>query len=149
MEICIYKKLFTVSTGLSTASNPFEFNGLKKNCYFLPWQPSQDLKYSLSAADISIITLTDETALVSVPSKTYNLLAVGSPLLCIASDESELAHLVAAYDCGRCFTKEKVAAMAGFIKELKTDNMLWRTYSNNSMKASLNYTYKNAEQYVS
>ena len=38
---------------------------------------------------------------------------------------------------------------AGFIKELKTDNMLWRTYSNNSMKASLNYTYKNAEQYVS
>ena len=120
-----------------------------KNCYFLPWQPSQDLKYSLSAADISIITLTDETALVSVPSKTYNLLAVGTPLLCIASDESELAHLVAAYDCGRCFTKEKVAAMAGFIKELKTDNMLWRTYSNNSMKASLNYTYKNAEQYVS
>ena len=105
--------------------------------------------YFNSKADISIITLTDETALVSVPSKTYNLLAVGTPLLCIASDESELAHLVAAYDCGRCFTKEKVAAMAGFIKELKTDNMLWRTYSNNSMKASLNYTYKNAEQYVS
>ena len=47
-----------------------------KNCYFFPWQTSpQDLKYSFSAADISIITLTDETALVSVPSKTYNLLA--------------------------------------------------------------------------
>ena len=34
-----------------------------KIAIFLPWQPSQDLKYSLSAADISTITLTDETAL--------------------------------------------------------------------------------------
>ena len=90
-----------------------------KNCYFLPWQPSQDLKYSLSAADISIITLTDETALVSVPSKTYNLLAVGTPLLCIASDESELAHLVAAYDCGRCFTKEKSGCNGWFYKRIE------------------------------
>lgn len=120
-----------------------------KNCYFLSWQSSQDLKYSLSAADISIITLTDETALVSVPSKTYNLLAVGSPLLCIASNESELASLVSTYDCGKCFTREETAAMVDFIKVLKADDALWKTYSKNSLKASLNYTYKNAKQYVS
>ena len=120
-----------------------------KNCCFLSWQDSKCLKYSLSAADISIITLTDETALASVPSKTYNLLGIGSPLLCIAPDESELALLVKEYHCGRCFSKNDVSSMADFIKKLKADSELWKVYSNNSLKASLNYTYKNAEQYVS
>lgn len=120
-----------------------------RNCCFLSWQPSKDLKYSLSAADISIITLTDETALASVPSKTYNLLAVGSPLLCIAPEESELARLLKEHCCGRCFTKERVTEMVDFVQALKSDYNLWKTYSDNSLKASLNYTYKNAEQYVS
>ena len=140
-KLCFKMNGFSVFSIINKESIPIQFG--------ITTILSLSQYFNSKAADISIITLTDETALVSVPCKTYNLLAVGTPLLCIASDESELAHLVAAYDCGRCFTKEKVAAMAGFIKELKTDNMLWRTYSNNSMKASLNYTYKNAEQYVS
>lgn len=119
------------------------------NCYFLSWQASQDLKYSLSAADISIITLTEETALASVPSKTYNLLAVGSPLLCIAPDESELARLVEEHCCGRCFAKEKITEMVDFVQVLKSNYSLWKKYSDNSLKASLDYTYKNAERYVS
>lgn len=120
-----------------------------ENCSFLSWQPSEELKYSLSAADVSIITLTDETALVSVPSKTYNLLAVGSPLLCIAPEESELARLVEEHGCGKCFTKEKVIEMSHFVRELKANHNLWKSYSDSSLKASLSYTYRNAEQYVS
>ena len=103
----------------------------------------------MSAADVSIITLTDETALVSVPSKTYNLLAVGSPLLCIAPEESELARLVEEHGCGKCFTKEKVIEMSHFVRELKANHNLWKSYSDSSLKASLSYTYRNAEQYVS
>ena len=57
-----------------------EMNGLQ-NCTFLDWQPADRIKYSLAAADLSVVTLTEETALVSVPSKTYNILAIGSPLL--------------------------------------------------------------------
>ena len=45
--------------------------------------------------------------------------------------------------------KASLCSGADFIKKLKADSELWKVYSNNSLKASLNYTYKNAEQYVS
>ena len=73
----------------------------------------------------------------SVPSKTYNLLAVGSPLLCIAPEESELARLVEEHGCGKCFTKEKVIEMSHFVRELKANHNLWKSYSDSSLKASL------------
>jgi glycosyltransferase involved in cell wall biosynthesis len=119
------------------------------SCHFLTWQPTDYIHYSLGAADLSIITLTDETAFVSVPSKTYNLLAVGSPLLCIAPQDSEIDVLVKAAECGRCFEKNKINEMVEYIKHLKKDEEYKKRLSANSVKVSLDYTYKNAELYVS
>lgn len=68
--------------------------------FFRTSQLIEQMNESLYAADISIDTLTDDTASVSVPSKTYNLLAVGSPLLCIAPIESELSELVKNMNAG-------------------------------------------------
>ena len=45
------------------------------NCTFLDWQPANKMKYSLCVADLSVVTLTEDTAFVSVPSKTYNILS--------------------------------------------------------------------------
>lgn len=116
------------------------------NCAFFPYQPIEQLNESLSAADISVVTL--DMASVSVPSKTYNLLAVGSPLLCIAPIESELSSLVNKYECGKCFTSGEVGAMVDFIMDLKCNREKLRKYSDNSLIASLDFTYKNAELYV-
>lgn len=118
------------------------------NCLFLDWLPVADLKYSLAAADLSIITLTEETALVSVPSKTYNLLAVGSPLLCIAPKQSEIARLVFDSKCGMVYEKTEVDAMCDFIMSLRTNEGLYRKISYNSLMASRKYTYINANEYV-
>lgn len=118
------------------------------NCFFFPYQPIEQMNESLSAADISIVTLADDAASVSVPSKTYNLLAVGSPLLCIAPIESELSSLVNKYNCGKCFTSGEVDAMVDFIKDLKCNPEKLRKYSDNSLVASLDFTHKNADLYV-
>lgn len=119
-----------------------------RNCRFLDWQPANKIKYSLNAADIAVVTLTEETALVSVPSKLYNILAVGKPLLCVAPINSEISNLVSSTNCGKCFVKEDIDKMIAYILRLKNDPLYKEELKNNSLKASLNYTYKNAEQYV-
>ena len=75
------------------------------NCLFLTWQPAATLPHSLAAADVAVVTLSDGASGVSVPSKTYNLMAAGAPLLCIASPQTELSRLVETYDNGRCFRR--------------------------------------------
>lgn len=118
------------------------------NCTFLDWQPADMLPFSLASADLAVITLNDETAMASVPSKTYNLLAVGAPLLCIAPEKSEIANLVALYDNGACFVTEMIEEMAGFIEDLAMNPDMRKTMMNNSLRASRNYTYVNARQYL-
>ena len=118
------------------------------NCRFLTWQSVEMMPYSLASADIAVITLNDDTASLSVPSKTYNLLAVGAPLLCIAPKTSELNNLVSEYNNGRCFDKEAIKEMTEYILEVNNNPTLKKELSNNSLKASKQFTYKNAEQYV-
>lgn len=119
-----------------------------KNCTFLDWQPADMLQYSLASADIGVITLNDETAKVSVPSKTYNLLAVGAPLLCIVPEDSELASMVAKYQNGACFQPDQINEIAAFIQKLVSDKDKKDTMVNRSLAASKNYTYENAKLYL-
>ena len=123
-----------------------------QNCKMLPFQPDDILPFSLASADIAVITLADETALISVPSKTYNFLAVGAPLLCIAAQESEMNQLVSQFDNGKCFDKSDINQMADYILALKNDESYLSLSQKNSRVASYNFTSKNAllylEQYV-
>lgn len=118
------------------------------NCIFMTWQSTQVLPFSLASADIGVVTLNDETATVSVPSKTYNLLAVGTPLMCIAPQSSELNRLVSSYGNGKCFDKNNIDGMAGYILRLHEDNQLRLRMSEASLEASKHFTYKNAMEYV-
>lgn len=119
-----------------------------KNCTFLDWLPANLLPYSLAAADLGVISLTDETALVSVPSKTFNLLAVGCPLMCIVPHNSEVARLVSKYENGKCFGVNEVDKMVDFINQLSLDSILQKKLSDNSLMASKNFTKENAKMYL-
>ena len=102
----------------------------------------------MAAADLSVVTLTEETALVIVPSKTYNILAVGSPLLCIAPKNSEITKLVQEENCGAVFEKTELDSMDLFLQSLRDNRNLHNTMANNSLNASRKYTFLNAREYV-
>ena len=118
------------------------------NCMFMTWQAPEVLPYSLGAADIGVITLNDETAKVSVPSKTYNLLSAGTPLLCITPESSELEILVRQYVNGKCFDKKDVRNMAEYVTQMRNDVEMQKKMSDNSLMASKNFTKSNAKEYV-
>lgn len=64
------------------------------NVRVLPTRPRSDLPTLLNACDVAIIAFVPGMAGVSVPSRMYNILAAGKPIIAVADDESELARVV-------------------------------------------------------
>jgi glycosyltransferase involved in cell wall biosynthesis len=65
-----------------------------RNVTILPPQPRADLAQSLNACDLAVISFVEGMAGVSVPSRMYNILAAGKPILAVADADSELALVV-------------------------------------------------------
>jgi glycosyltransferase involved in cell wall biosynthesis len=118
------------------------------NCLILPWQTVETLPYSLAAADLGVITLGKQAATLSVPSKTYNLMSVGVPLLCIADINSELASLVDRYQIGKCFYASEVEKIISFIGQVKSDDTYRNTLKTNALLASTDFSPENAQKLV-
>lgn len=118
------------------------------NCRLLPFRKDDELFDSLCAADLAVITLDDSIPDISVPSKIYNIMAAGTPVMAIASANSGLADIITRHRMGRVFDKENIIDICQFIKELKNDPKLWNYLSENSLNASRQYTIANATKYL-
>ena len=119
-----------------------------KNCTFLDYQPIDMLPFSLASADLGVVTLNEETALTSVPSKTFNLLAVGSPLLCIAPEKAEIARIVSKYENGFVCPASNPRKIAEYIVDLSINSDLHKDMSIASLEAAKEFTKENAYLYL-
>lgn len=115
------------------------------NIKLLPWQDTKLLPYTISSADIALVTLGNEAADLSIPSKTYNLMSVGVPILCIANKNSALSKLIESNSMGKTFSSDEKKEIIDFIKECKNNPEISNKLKKNSLKASLNYTPENAK----
>lgn len=64
------------------------------NCRFLPYQDLSVLPYSLTCADLAVVSLGIDAEGLVAPSKLYGHLAAGTPIAAITPPGSELQHLV-------------------------------------------------------
>lgn len=118
------------------------------NCIMLPFQKPEDFSFSLAAADIAVVTLGKKASKLSVPSKIYNLMSVGVPLLCIAGADSELKHLIDLYKIGQCFQTKQLAEMKNFILDIKQNSKKRQFFSENGLKASRNFGMENIQKFL-
>lgn len=65
-----------------------------KNVTILPPQPRASLAESLNACDVALVSFVEGMSGVSVPSRMYNILGAGKPIIAIADRDSELAQVV-------------------------------------------------------
>lgn len=73
------------------------------NVYVLGSKPrSEQLKF-LNSCDIGLVTLKKGMKGLGVPSKTYNLMASGKPILFIGDVDSEIDNYIQKYNCGWSF----------------------------------------------
>ncbi len=65
-----------------------------KNLSLLQERPRADQQTFLNACDVSIMALVPGMLGLGVPSRTYNLMAAGKPVIALVSDASEIAKVV-------------------------------------------------------
>ncbi|MEM9089110.1 MAG: glycosyltransferase family 4 protein [Cyanobacteria bacterium P01_F01_bin.53] len=94
-----------------------EASGLT-NFSFLPYQEKSVLPYSLTASDLSLVTVAKGMESLVAPSKLYPALATGRPIVSICPAGSYLGDLLAAAGSGAAFRNGEAHQLADFILEL-------------------------------
>lgn len=85
---------------------------------FLPYQDKAVLPYSLTACDVSLVSVEQGMESLVAPSKLYPAMAAGRPLAVVCPPESYLGPLVKAAGCGDTFANGDAAGLAAFIRRL-------------------------------
>jgi glycosyltransferase involved in cell wall biosynthesis len=59
-----------------------------------PYQPLDQIRYSLSAADVHVVSIGDDSVGIIHPCKIYGAMALGKPILALGPDASHLGDIV-------------------------------------------------------
>ena len=92
----------------------------RHNIQALERQPRHALNAMLSAGDCAIIGFVDGMLGVSVPSRMYNLMAAGTPIVAMANARSELALVVLEEECGWVLAPDDAEGLASLARHLTT-----------------------------
>jgi len=102
------------------------------NVVFLPFQPYDDLPYLLASSDILLVPLDRDKSAISVPSKLYNFMAAGRPILGLTMNDSEVAAVIRGTESGLSVLPDDSEAIGAAILELKADRDRGRTFGANA-----------------
>lgn len=94
------------------------------NMLLLPYQEREVLPYSLTACDLSLVSVSPGMESLIAPSKLYSALSAGRPIAAICPAQSYLSPLIAEAGCGATFRNGDSLALAQFIKLLAADPQL-------------------------
>lgn len=77
----------------------------------------------LNNCDIAFVSLAPGMYGLGVPSKSYNIMAAGKPILFVGDLESEISLMVHKYNIGWCFASEDSEGLIEFLENLSEDNL--------------------------
>jgi glycosyltransferase involved in cell wall biosynthesis len=107
-----------------------------ENVSFLPLQDEATLPWSLAAGDIGIVALADGAEGISMPSKTYYMMAAGNALLGLSRHDSELAAVIRDYKCGVNVAPRDVDGVVRAILELRDQPAILQRYRDSAREAA-------------
>ena len=91
------------------------------NAIFLDYVERSGLSYSLSAANVSIVTEDPQVEGLLLPSKTYGILASGRPIIFIGSEKSDVAEIVRDCKCGLVISPDDPDSLERALRDLMKD----------------------------
>ncbi len=95
--------------------------GLMNNFRFLPYQEKSVLPFSLTAGDLSLVSVAEGMEDLVAPSKLYPAMATGRPIGAICPQGSYLGDLLRAAGCGAAFENGQAKPLADYIRALSRD----------------------------
>ncbi|MEM9922915.1 MAG: glycosyltransferase family 4 protein [Cyanobacteria bacterium P01_D01_bin.50] len=94
------------------------------NFQFIAYQEKCNLPYSLTACDLSLVSMDKGFESLVAPSKLYPALATGRPVAVICPQDSYLKQLIAEGKCGQTFDNGDSQGLAKFIRLLSKNRQL-------------------------
>ena len=96
---------------------------LKKlpNVTILEPRPRNEQNIFLNACDVAIVSLVKKMKGVSMPSRTYNILAVGKPILALSEENSEVAKVVEEDNVGWVSAPDEPAALLRLLSKIVSE----------------------------
>ncbi|WP_271821799.1 glycosyltransferase family 4 protein [Dolichospermum circinale] len=120
-----------------------------QNILLLPYQPRELLPLSLTACDISLVSLIPGAESIVAPSKLYGMLSAGRGIISISVPNSYIDKLLTNSGCGVNVSPDNPQQLADIIRQLASDNQ--RVKSMGEIARQLyetRYTFKRAlEEY--
>lgn len=109
------------------------------NCLLFPWQDSKMFPFSLSSADLAIVSMAREAGRLALPSKLFDYLSVGVPILGICSKDSEIERFIYLNKIGNSFDFEQKEKICEYILNLSKDQSLQEKLHQNVINTSKFY----------
>jgi colanic acid biosynthesis glycosyl transferase WcaI len=145
-ELEIHFLFIGEGSGKAEAVERAETLGLK-NITFRTFVDRSELNTSLNASDVSVVAFKKGMAGISVPSRLYNLMAAGKPILAVVDDDSEVADVIREAELGVTVPPESPARLAEQILALKHDSKgTVRMAENSRNEAVAKYSYEAIKQ---
>ncbi|WP_256546761.1 glycosyltransferase family 4 protein [Halobellus inordinatus] len=102
---------------------------------FLPYQPWDNLPYSLTSADVSVVTVKKGFEGICVSSKLYTAMAVGEPVLTIAQPDDDESRIVDQFDAGIYVSQGDVDGIVDAIERWQSNPELVEEQGTNAREA--------------
>jgi len=99
-------------------------DGSCETVQFRPYQPRDFLHLSLPTPDVHLVSLAPQMEGLAFASKLYGVLAAGRPVIFIGAGDGEVAHILAAENCGLSIEAGDADGLAAAIVRLKEDPQL-------------------------
>jgi colanic acid biosynthesis glycosyl transferase WcaI len=116
-----------------------------QNVKFLGYVAREDLAYSISAANVSVVTEHPSVTGLLLPSKTYGILASGRPIIFVGAPESDVARIVQDAHCGVMIRHDDPDSLEATIQQFIRDPFLIDRMGSASRRASeTTYSRKSA-----
>ena len=111
-----------VVNGLGAARASLELEATEvENVIFGDYQPSERLAEVLATADIHVVLLKKGLGKVSVPSKTYSIMASGRAVVAAIDPGTEVVRLIEGAQCGVAVAPDDPAALIGALRTMLDD----------------------------
>lgn len=111
-----------------------------KNVYFYDSYTRDEQNDIINRADIAIVTLSKGMYGLGVPSKFYNILTAGKPVLYIGEENTEIHEVMSGRDIGYFFKPDDKANLLKFFETIEKDNSFIKKGENARNLLLNNYT---------
>ena len=108
-----------------------------KNVRVLDPRPRSEQNIFLNACDVAIVTLVKKMWGVSMPSRTYNILAAGKPILALTEPESEIAFVIEEEKVGWTVLPNDPESLRQKIFEIYAERFEFEEIRKNARKAAI------------